>query len=75
MELRNEVIESQKARTDLFKGKIILVAAIGAAGLGIGNTTGKNYNLLCLIPLVCVYVDILCSHMNLRIRPSAIFFG
>jgi hypothetical protein len=59
--------ESQKTRTDLLKWKIILVAAIGGAGLGLGSTAGTNYYLFCLIPLVCVYVDILCSHMNLRI--------
>lgn len=35
--LRDEIIESQKARTDLMKWKLILVAAIGAAGFGIGS--------------------------------------
>jgi hypothetical protein len=69
VELRQEIIETQKARMDLHKWKIILVAAIGGAGLGLGSTGGANpnYYLFCLIPLVCVYVDILCSHMNLRI--------
>ena len=33
MELRKEIIESEKARADLFKWKFILVAAIGAAVL------------------------------------------
>jgi len=79
MGLRDEIIESQKARADLFKWKIILVAAIGAAVLGVGDplagkTAGpddlvsKREYLLCLVPLVCVYTDILCAHMNLRIR-------
>jgi hypothetical protein len=81
MGLRDEIIESQKARADLFKWKIILVAAIGAAVLGVGDPlagTGarsgqeeivsKREYLLCLVPLVCVYTDILCAHMNLRIR-------
>ncbi len=69
MELRDEIIEAQKARVDLLKWKIILVTGIGGAGLGLGGPTGAtpNYYLFCLIPLVCVYVDILCSHMNLRI--------
>lgn len=85
MGLREEIIESQKARADLFKWKIILVAAIGAAVLGVGDPhvfvdagkTGANTGeddivskreyLLCLVPLVCVYTDILCAHMNLRI--------
>jgi hypothetical protein len=37
--LREEIIESQKARTDLLKWKLILVAFIGAAAFGIqGNS-------------------------------------
>src|SRR6476620_5919020 len=80
MGLRDEIIESQKARADLFKWKIILVAAIGAAVLGVAYPLGetaragqdelvtKREYLLCLVPLVCVYTDILCAHMNLRIR-------
>ncbi len=72
MNLRDEIIESQKARADLFKWKIILVAAIGAAGLGVGapkaEVASKVEYVLCLIPLVCVYTDVLCAHLNLRIR-------
>jgi hypothetical protein len=84
MGLRDEIIESQKARADLFKWKIILVAAIGAAVLGVGDSLGeagktaaqagqdsivsKREYLLCLAPLVCVYTDILVLHLNLRIR-------
>src|SRR5579863_8405583 len=75
-ELRTEIVESEKARVDLFKWKIILVAALGAVGLGF--ETGASANsasheslpheyLLCLIPFVSVYVDLLCSHLNLRI--------
>ena len=83
MGLRDEIIESQKARADLFKWKIILVAAIGAAVFDVGDPlasgkaagqagqddiVSKREYLLCLVPLVCVYTDILCAHMNLRIR-------
>ncbi len=72
MNLRDEIIESQKARADLFKWKIILVAAIGAAGLGVGapkaEVASKVEYVLCLIPLVCVYTDAQCAHLNLRIR-------
>lgn len=79
MELRDEIVESQKVRADLFKWKIILVATLGSLALGIesGRSSGdpatavaapaSHQYLLCLIPLVCLYVDILCSHLNLRI--------
>ena len=78
--MRDEIIESQKARADLFKWKIIPAAAIRAAALGAADPLGgsaragqdemvtKREYLLCLAPLVCVYTDILCAHMNLLIR-------
>jgi len=64
--LRDEIIESQKARTDLIKWKLVLVAAIGAAGLG---ATGNDPVpvLLIVIPFVCLYVDAVCFHNDLRI--------
>ena len=52
------------------KWKLILVAALGAVGLGFSNrnTVVPNaYLVLLLIPLVCFYVDLLCKHMSLRI--------
>lgn len=64
--LRMQVVETQKARSDLMKWKLILVATLGAAGLGVRNP--PVYHLLCLIPLVCVYVDALCAHLSLRIK-------
>ena len=68
--LRDEIIESEKARGDLIKWKLILVAAIGSVGLGLGsNATSMNNPtiLLALIPLVCLYVDMVCYHNELRI--------
>jgi hypothetical protein len=58
-ELRGEIVESQKARTESVKWKLILVAAIGAAALGIGSTE-KHPNgpgiLLTLVLSVCLCV-------------------
>ena len=69
--LRDEIIESQKARTELMKWKLILVAALGGASLGIRlkSTMDRNppYGLLGLVPLVCLYVDAVCIHVELRI--------
>lgn len=67
--LRNEIVESQKARSDLLKWKLVLVAFLGGAGLGLQGKELKNAHLLlCLIPFVCIYIDLLCRHINLRIK-------
>ena len=67
--LRNEIIESQKARNDLLKWKLLLVSGLGAAGLGFSQHTGafKDELVLCCIPFVCAYVDLVCHHLYLRI--------
>jgi hypothetical protein len=68
MDLRDEVVENQKARIDLFKWKIILIAGIGAASAGIGGFQAVRPALLfALIPWVCVYVDFLSRDQSLRI--------
>jgi len=83
MELRDEIVESQKMRADLLKWKIILVAALGAVALGLESVSDKangdnpplaHEYMLCLIPPVCLYVDLLCSHLNLRIMVIARYF-
>jgi len=82
MELRDEIVESQKVRSDLFKWKILLVATLGAIALGFSSEPANaasvpsfdHLYLLCLIPLVGLYVDILCSHLNLRILVIGRYF-
>ncbi len=76
MELRDEIVESQKTRVDLLKWKIILAATLGAVALGFEGTPPSaapfsHEYLLCLIPLICLYVDLLCAHLNLRIMVIA----
>ncbi len=72
--LRTQIIESQRARHDLIKWKLFLVAVLGATGLGVSGFNiqtptflKKAELLLALIPLVCVYVDAICSNLSLRI--------
>ena len=69
--LREEIIESEKTRSDLLKWKLIIVAALGTVGLGVkGSGTPSMvgaFFVLLLIPLVCFYVDLLCWHTKLRI--------
>lgn len=69
--LRMELIESQKARMDLMKWKLIIIAIIGGAGLGLSggapNSGPANAPLsLAVLPIACVYVDLLCRHLSLR---------
>ena len=67
--LRDEIIEAEKARTDLLKWKLIIVSGLGGAGLGFtgqSSVPGALYVLL-LIPAVCLYVDLMCRHLTLRI--------
>lgn len=72
--LRNEIINAQDSRSDLLKWKLLLVAGLGTAGLGLGSFAKEGNAesifypelLLCLIPFVCLYVDFLCRHLNLR---------
>jgi hypothetical protein len=77
---KNEIVEAEKGRTDLLKWKLILVAALGTIGLGLSNlsSTAKPilslHLTLCLIPLVCLYVDLLCKHLQMRILVISKFF-
>ena len=75
--LREEIISSQKARMDFLKYKLLSIAILGAVGLGLEDNSSspiKNVDyVLCLIPLVCVYIDFLCYHNNIRILVIAKF--
>ncbi len=78
--LRDEIIEAQKIRADLIKWKLVLVAALGASGLGLGVSEKEGaiprdglYILLGLIPFVCTYVDIAARHLNIRMQVIADF--
>ena len=66
--LRSELIETQKVRSDLMKWKLLILAGIGGAALGFSGSTGPNNSHLALaiIPVACVYVDLLCRHLSLR---------
>jgi hypothetical protein len=67
---KNEMLEAQKERDSLMRWKLILVSAIGAAALGFSQESPlPNAEFaLCLIPFVCVYVDILCRNLSIRTK-------
>jgi hypothetical protein len=65
---RNEIIENQKARIDLVKWKLIIVAAVFAWSLDKGASSSQqlSYWAISLVPFVCLFVDSQCFHINLR---------
>lgn len=70
--LRDEVIQSQKARSEFFKYKLISIATLSSIGLGFNSYQTDHVSIepvyvLCVIPFVCIYVDLLCWHNTLRI--------
>jgi hypothetical protein len=72
--LRDEILEAQKIRADLVKWKLISVAGIGAAALGLKNLSIEEPLLLfSLIPFACLYVDAETRHLNLRMLVIAAF--
>jgi hypothetical protein len=72
-ELRAEILEAERARSDLLKWKLVLVAALGAIGIGIKTDGGRYPLVLTGIPFVCAYVDLICRHLTLRVHVIASF--
>lgn len=73
--LRDEIMASQEAGAVYLKMKITFVAALVSAALGIGisSTNPELYVLLCLIPFVCAFCDMMGEHIGLRIKVIAIY--
>lgn len=67
--LRDEIIASEQAQTEFLKWKLVLVAGAGSAALGLnsGSRSPLALYILCLIPFVSTYVDLVYSHLMLRI--------
>jgi hypothetical protein len=66
--LREEILQSETVRSDLLKWKLALAGALGAAGLGFAGSDDLRHAdlVFCAIPPVCVYVDLLSLHLNLK---------
>jgi len=55
--------DGAKYRSDLLKWKVIAIAALGSAALGIGkNVQLFSIDVLCIAPLLCAYIDLLYRH-------------
>ncbi len=73
--LRQEIIESQKVRSDLLKWKLFVIAGICTFALS-GKTDGVLLNkslTLSVIPFACSYIDLLCRHLSIRIKSIGLY--
>jgi energy-converting hydrogenase Eha subunit C len=74
--LRDEIIESEKSQADFLKWKLVALAGIASVSLGFGsaNSVPKGAALLvCLIPVICLYVDLISLHIMIRIITIGIY--
>ncbi len=73
--LPDEIIDAERSRSDYLKWKLLLVAVLGAAGFGLSEKARPMSLILALIPFVCLYVDLLCTNLNLRILTIGTFYA
>ena len=68
--LREELRDSQQVRTELIKWKLLLVSVLAATGLGLTDSPAVPYIqlVLCCIPFVCAYVDLLLYHETIKVH-------
>ena len=73
--LRQELNGAQQRQAELLRWKLLLVSALAATGLGLTNspTVPHIELILCCIPFVCAYVDILYYDQSLIIIGIAEF--
>lgn len=70
--LRDEIIETQKIQAAFVRWKLLLVAGLGAAGLGLSpNNSDGTPALLGLLPFVCLYADSLIYNSGIRMLAVA----
>jgi len=72
--LRNEIIDAHRSAADFLKWKLIAVASVASVGVGFwAPATGQLPDarlIICLIPLICAYVDMV--HLDLAVRVQLI---
>jgi len=73
--LPDELQGAHENRFDAVKWKLLLVAGLGAAGLGLQENQHPIRLLLALIPFVCIYVDLICTTLNVRIIVIGKYYG
>ena len=73
--LPEEILGAHESRFDALKWKLLLVAALGAAGLGLQENQHPIRLLLALIPFVCIYVDLICTTLKVRVMVIGAFYA
>ena len=65
--LYEQLKSAQQDRLQLLRWKLLIIAGVGAPALGFAsyNVTGSHL-ALAIIPLACLYVDILCRELSVR---------
>jgi len=76
--LRSEIDSTEESQANFLKWKLLLVAATGSASLGVGFDSAVGLRayaplVLCLIPILCAYVDLVYFHLTLRIVAIATY--
>jgi len=70
--LKQEINETMKSEHDFAKWKLIVVAGLGGAALGLGKESPHYWLMLC-IPFVCAYIDLHSYQYQTRIMVLARF--
>jgi hypothetical protein len=71
--LKQEINQTLDSEHDFAKWKLIVVAALGGAALGLAKTDQPQVWLLLLIPFACAYIDLHLSQYQARILVLAQF--
>ena len=71
--LKQEINQTLESEHDFAKWKLIVVAALGGAALGLAKTDQPQVWLLLLIPFACAYIDLHLSQYQARILVLARF--
>jgi len=77
--LRSEIVQAQQMGSDFLKWKLIGTASVAALGLGLGESSpmvsSETNLLICLIPLICAYVDLARLDLVVRVVSIARFLS
>ncbi len=66
-QVESEFMECTKAKSEILKWKLLVVGALAAVGFGLDKETNSAW-ALCLIPILCLYVDLVYRNLCLRIQ-------